>query len=46
MESLLTNAATYVEVLSNCSSAKVAHWKQEDLQRAINWAEYFKRVGI
>ena len=45
MDSLLESATTYVEVLRNCSSPKVAHWKQEDLERAVNWAEYFQRVG-
>ncbi|CAI8037081.1 hypothetical protein GBAR_LOCUS20744 [Geodia barretti] len=45
MDSLLESASTYAEVLRNCSSVKVAEWKQEDLERAVNWAEYFKRVN-
>ena len=46
MDSLLESASTYAEVLRNCSSVKVAEWKQEDLERAVNWAEYFKRVRV
>ena len=45
MDSLVESASTYAEVLRNCSSVKVAEWKQEDLERAVNWAEYFKRVS-
>lgn len=45
MDSLLESAKTYIEVLRNCSSDKVANWKAEDLERAVNWAEYFKRVS-
>ena len=44
MDSLLENAGTYVNVLETCSSAEVARWKEEDLERAVNWAQYFKRV--
>ena len=44
MDSLLESAKTYIDVLKSCSSDKVANWKSEDLERAVNWAEYFKRV--
>jgi hypothetical protein len=44
MDSLLESAKTFIDVLQNCSSDKVANWKAEDLERAVNWAEYFKRV--
>ena len=45
MDSLLASAKTFIDVLQNCSSDKVASWKAEDLERAVNWAEYFKRVN-
>ena len=45
MDSLAQNARTYVKVLQKCSSSDVARWKQEDLDRAVNWAQYFKRVS-
>lgn len=45
MDSLLESAKTYLEVLQISKSDKVASWKIEDLERAVNWAEYFKRVS-
>ena len=44
MDSLLESAKTYIDVLKCSSSDEVASWKIEDLERAVNWAEYFKRV--
>ena len=44
MESLLESAKTYVDVLRSCNSDEVSSWKIDDLERAVNWAEYFKRV--
>lgn len=44
MEGMYENARTYAQVLKDCNLPEVADWKLEDVNRVIQWAEYFEKV--
>lgn len=42
---LVESVTQYADVLQQCSTAEVAQWKVEDLERAFNWVRYFQKVS-
>lgn len=36
----------FVKIISNCFTEQVAKWKESDLRRVIDWADYFKKVNL
>lgn len=44
LETLFTNARTYSDILRKSSLPEVGNWKEEDLDRAVHWANFFKKV--
>lgn len=45
IEQLMESVAQYADVLQQCSTDEVAHWQEEDLERAFNWVHYFQKVS-
>ena len=46
MDNLLESACKYVSVLKQCRTEEVADWNEQDLKRALSWAQYFKNVKV
>ena len=36
----------FVKIISNCFTEQVAKWKESDLRRVIDWADYFDKVNL
>ena len=34
----------FVKIINSCFNKQVSKWKESDLQRVIDWADYFKKV--
>ncbi len=44
MDALFENIKLYCGILRKCSLPEVDRWEEEDLDRAIHWADYFDKV--
>lgn len=38
------NAEVFVKILKDCGLPQVANWKPEDVKRALDWVQYFRKV--
>lgn len=36
----------FIKIIYSCFTKQVSKWKESDLQRVIDWADYFKKVKI
>lgn len=36
----------FVKIISSCFTEQVAKWKESDLRRVIDWADYFEKVNL
>ena len=34
----------FIKIIYSCFTNQVSKWKESDLQRVIDWADYFKKV--
>ena len=46
MESFISKLDEFVIIIQSCFTSKVSEWKESDLQRVIDWADYFTKVKI
>lgn len=46
MESFMKELDNFVKIINSCFTDQVLNWKESDLQRVIDWADYFKKVKI
>jgi len=44
MESFTSKLNEFAIILQTCFTEKVSEWKVSDLQRVIDWADYFRKV--
>lgn len=34
----------FIKIMNSCLTEQVSKWKESDLQRVVDWADYFKKV--
>jgi len=44
MESFTSKLDEFVVIIQTCFTETVSEWKESDLQRVIDWADYFNKV--
>lgn len=44
MESFMKELDDFVKIINSCFNKQVSKWKESDLQRVIDWADYFKKA--
>jgi len=35
----------FIKIMNSCLTEQVSKWKESDLQRVVDWADYFKKVN-
>ena len=36
----------FIKIMHSCFTKQVSKWKESDLQRVFDWADYFKKVKL
>lgn len=44
MELFMKELDDFVKIINSCFTEEVSKWKESDLQRVIDWGDYFKKV--
>lgn len=44
MDSFMAELDDFIKIIYSCFTKQVSKWKESDLQRVIDWADYFKKA--